>query len=105
MATKRNYNQMSNKQVEEVVEPVVETEAPVAKEEKKKIVGTVGNCERLNVRKEPAVGSEIVCVINKNTEVTIDKDANDDFYKVRFKSDNRKSIVGYCMKKYIVVTK
>ena len=105
MATKRNYNQISSKQPEAVVEPVAAVEEPAVKEEKKKIVGVVQNCERLNVRKEATIGSEIVTVINKNTEVTIDKDANADFYKIRVKTDGRKSVVGYCMKKYIQVKK
>ena len=105
MATKRNYNKMSAKETETVVEATPVEVAPVeTPTEKVKVTGVVSNCDKLNVRKASTRTAEVVHVVDKNTEVTIDDDSNPEFYKVRFKA-GRKTIVGYCMKKYISVKK
>lgn len=59
------------------------------------VIGVVCNCEKLNIRVAPNKDADIVTVIRKDTQVTIDEaKSTDDFYAV----EN-----GYCMKKYIKV--
>ena len=119
---KTNYNKMSNKNkediepvIEEVVtevepdveETIVEVEAPVdetvegVNEEAK--TGIVINCSRLNVRNNPAITANVVCVIAKDTEVeVIENMSHGDFYYVR-KGTPTEGFNGYCMKKYISI--
>ena len=60
--------------------------------------GFVNNCEKLNVRTNPTIDSEVVCVINKNDEVIIEE-ALGDWYSVTTKDGDE----GYCMSKFITV--
>ena len=60
--------------------------------------GVVNGCEKLNVRTNPTIDSEVVCVINKNDEVIIEE-ALSDWYSVTTKDGNE----GYCMSKFITV--
>ena len=62
-------------------------------------IGVV-NCNKLNVREEPSLDSTIVCEVNSQTELMIDKsESTDNFYKVFTAS----GIEGFCMKKFISV--
>ena len=60
--------------------------------------GFVNGCEKLNVRTNPTIDSEVVCVINKNDEVIIEE-AFDDWYSVTTKDGDE----GYCMSKFITI--
>ena len=60
--------------------------------------GFVNGCEKLNVRTNPTIDSEVVCVINKNDEVIIEE-ALGDWYSVTTKDGDE----GYCMSKFITV--
>ena len=91
--------------VEEVVnEPIVEgvvvsepvtTEATVTE-----VTGVVVNCNKLNVRKEAKKESEVIVIINKNEQVTVNvTNSTEDFYKVTTAT----GIEGYCMKQFINV--
>lgn len=60
--------------------------------------GVVNGCEKLNVRTNPTIDSEVVCVINKNDEVIIEE-ALGDWYSVTTKDCDE----GYCMSKFITV--
>ena len=47
------------------------------------VEGIVSNCKKLNIRKVPKLGSDIVCVVDAGTLLLIDqKESNKDFYKV-----------------------
>ena len=47
------------------------------------VEGIVSNCKKLNIRKVPKPGSDIVCVVDAGTLLLIDqKESNKDFYKV-----------------------
>lgn len=61
-------------------------------------VGIVVGCEKLNVRKEPSVNSEVVFEFPRSMEVEIfaEKSTEDWFYVC-----NAAGIEGFCMKKYI----
>lgn len=60
-------------------------------------------CKRLNVRKKPVVGDNIVCVIEEGTGVKVDlKKSNGEFYKVE-SIDEDNPFYGYCMKKFISI--
>lgn len=60
--------------------------------------GFVNGCEKLNVRTNPTIDSEVVCIINKNDEIIIE-DVFDDWYSVTTKDGDE----GYCMSKFITV--
>lgn len=82
-------------------------EAP--KEEPKLSSGTVTNCERLNVRKHPAVDAEVVNIIDKGDEVTVDtSQSTAKFYKIRMTKKRERPLAdevidGFCMKEFIKV--
>lgn len=61
-------------------------------------VGVVVGCEKLNVRKEPSINSEVVFQFpcNMEVEIFVDKSTEDWFYVC-----NAAGIEGFCMKKYI----
>lgn len=107
MANKKtNYNKMSEKSVKEeaVVETVETTEEVISEPEV--IIGVVTNCEKLNVRANPDIKSEIVCTINKGDEVIIDKmGTTKDFYCVHSIAEKTKGVGfhAYCMKDFITI--
>ncbi|NCE64103.1 SH3 domain-containing protein [Pseudoflavonifractor sp. 524-17] len=74
-------------------------EAPVKPPVPEKLfTGVVTDCLRLNVRKEPRAGAEVVAVINALSQVAIDMEGSTElFCKVRTPD----GIEGFCMKKYI----
>ena len=62
--------------------------------------GFVSGCGKLNVRKEPHPKAEVVCVLDKGTNVVIDEsDLTDNYYKVYTEAGAE----GYCMKDYITI--
>lgn len=63
-------------------------------------IGVVSNCKKLNVRAEPDVNADVICVIDKGTKVSIDMiESTEDFYAVYLVS----GVEGYCMKEFIAV--
>ena len=72
----------------------------------KVVKGVVVDCEKLNIRADAKVSSEVLCVINKGEKVEIIKEkSTNDFYAVIYGKDKEVSIEGYCMKTYITTTK
>lgn len=64
--------------------------------------GIVTNCLYLNVRKRPDINADVAVVIDALTQVCVDLDAStEDFYKVAT-SDG---VEGFCMRKYIALSK
>lgn len=62
--------------------------------------GSVTKCDKLNVRKNPSIYADIICVIDKGTKLTIDESKSKaDWFKVTLNSGK----FGYCMKEYITV--
>lgn len=93
-SSKKPNDEPQNSIAEEVTEPV-----EVAKSvEETNPVGVVVGCEKLNVRKEPSVNSEVVFQFpcNMEVEIFVDKSTEDWFYVC-----NAAGIEGFCMKKYI----
>lgn len=105
---------MTNEQVkqnvtpETVVEeiPVVETAPETTVEEtqtvettpKPTLIGTVFNCAKLNIRKEPKMGAEVLTVVKAGTKLKVDTDnSTDEWYQVTTKD----KVAGFCMKEYI----
>lgn len=67
-------------------------------------IGVVVNCVKLNVRKKPAIESDVVCVLDKSSEVIVNKHSStDNFYKVSVNVHN-KNLEGFCAKEFIEVT-
>ena len=87
--------------VEEVLEQSIIEEVsdqPVMIEPVAPKIGFVIDCAKLNVRSEPYIDSDIVCVIPGSTEVEVDEEnSTDDFYKICTYS----GVEGFCMKKFI----
>ena len=67
--------------------------------EVKPVYGTVSNCTRLNVRKKPHRGSEVLTIIEEDdtVEITMHKSTRS-WYYVKTES----GVEGYCMQDYIV---
>lgn len=119
--SKHNYSQYSNKPKNNHSKPVekaesaiktTETTTEVKMESKPKlvqetvetvalpdrVVGTVVNCVKLNVRENCTVDSGIVCVLDAKSEIEIDvkKSVTDWFYIY-----TAIGAEGYCMKQYV----
>jgi uncharacterized protein YgiM (DUF1202 family) len=107
----KNYNNYSKPKKEkpvEVVEPkIVEetgpsttpviTEPTVEEAAPKTVIGTVINCEKLNIRAEAKADAKIVGTFFKGQEIELYIDTStNEFYDVS---------VGFCMKKYIKLNK
>lgn len=66
------------------------------------VTGIVTSCVKLNVRKEPNKDSDIISVLNQYTEVNIDlTNSTEDFYKIT----TFDGLDGYCMKRFIAISK
>lgn len=83
--------------VETVVEQIVEAPKP---EKPKTATGIVVNCAKLNVRKAPAVNADVVCVLDKGSQVEINMPKSK---KEWFSVCTAAGIEGYCMRKYVEV--
>lgn len=91
---KKEQTIAAEESAESLVSELVE-EAP-----KKKLIGVVTDCLKLNVRKEPSPDAEVAFVILCLTPVEIDlEQSTDTFFKVRT-ADNSE---GFCMKKFIAL--
>ena len=128
--SKHNYSQYSNKNTTTVEETVVEettvveesvvveetpveaapaesvTEVETGKKRNKPAVkseiakGVVTGCMKLNVRVKPSANAEVVCVVDANSELTIDANkSNKDWFAVYTSA----GIEGYCMRKFVEV--
>ena len=93
-SSKKPNDEPQNSIAEEVTEPVEDTESVEATNP----VGVVVGCEKLNVRKEPSINSDVVFQFPCNMEIEIFLDkSTDDWLHVC----NAAGIEGFCMKKYI----
>ena len=115
--SKHNYNNYSKpkpklepeeKPVVQEAEPVIEGQTVIPevttvtepKVSETKLPGIVGNCARLNVRKEPNKMADVIAVLEAGSEVRLvsEKPVNG-FYNV-IAADGRE---GYCMCDYISI--
>ena len=108
MANRKNYSKISTEGAKSKPTEETKIESSIGPTEKaeskpKALKGVVANCERLNVRTNPSLNAAVQVVINKGTEVEI-TDSNGNFYYVR-KGTMAEGFDGWCMKKYISVTK
>lgn len=105
MSKKQNEN--INVEEQEINEVVDELDTPIVEEVKEEIPETtpiikytVNNCKKLNVRKKPDITSNVVCIVDKTNELTIEEIKNNkDWVKVCTDSGKK----GFCMKKYVAV--
>lgn len=121
--SKHNYSQYSdkkktnnqpkpNKAAEPIDMPV--TKAPLVPEVKmevelvqetiktttlpKDVTGVVVNCAKLNVREEPSIDAEVVCVLDVMSEIKIDAAKSDNEW---LKVYTGTGVEGYCMRKFV----
>lgn len=64
----------------------------------KPVIGTVSNCNHLNIRKEPCIPSDIIAVIPSGTTVVIDMDRSTEGWYSVVVDD---CIEGFCMNCYV----
>lgn len=116
--SKHNYTQYSNKknkknnepnrpeiivtpefkmEVEKTNEPVV-IMGPIEIAPAETAEGTVVNCAKLNVRAEPTMSADVVCVLDAMSEIEIivDKSTKEWFYVC-----TAIGVEGYCMRKFV----
>lgn len=101
-----------NVDVQEVVQDIIEESNEESNEEadeekqdtenQEKVVnvkeGIVGGCNKLNVRTEANINSDVACVLNSDSRVYVYlDDSTDEFYKIKTQDD----IYGYCKKDFI----
>lgn len=70
------------------------------KDEPKTTIGNV-TAKRLNIREKPDIGSSILCVVEANSELMIEKDVSKEWFKVC----TVLGVEGYCMKKFVDINK
>ena len=124
MSNKKKYNNYSKMANEPKKEEVVETstleeveaaeaetvtepveDIPVVEAVKVKY-GEVVNCTKLNVRWHPDAKADIIGTIDKGTTVEIhDTKTTNGFYEVQVFMPAPRKVKGYCMKKFIRITK
>jgi len=95
---------MSNAKKKRTTIETFEEAVPVETAEESVVVciGKVKDCDKLNVRSEPNPDAKVLCRLDKDAEVQIDKSTSTkDFYKITTAS----GVSGYCMKKYISAKK
>ena len=107
-----NFSKHSNKNTEQnndvidgqiTIDEIVEHDQETTEDNQvnKTVIGVVDGCEKLNMRKDFNKESDIVTIIAKGTELTINlSESTDDFYKVCTAA----GIEGYCMKKFISIS-
>lgn len=124
MSNKKKYNNYSKMANEPKEEEVIETstleeavaveaetvtepveEIPVVEPVKVKY-GEVVNCTKLNVRWSPDAKADIIGTIDKGTTVEIQgTKTTNGFYEVEVFMPAPRKVKGYCMKKFIRITK
>ena len=102
-AEKPKVNQVEESTLDNYQEVDQNTEEPTTVDQEQVAAtvtqkGFVNDCEKLNVRTNPTIDSEVVCIINKNDEVIIE-DVFGDWYSITTKNGDE----GYCMSKFITV--
>jgi hypothetical protein len=109
----RNYSKYSEQPKEEVTKQISAEEiipevsddqttteiiTENVSQEPELVIGIVDNTERLRVRKEDNVDSEILCILEKDSEVNIDlQNSTEFFYKIMTSA----GVEGYCMRNFI----
>lgn len=105
--TKHNYTQYSKKTLLTIPPssaPEVKMESELVKETvdtvplHKNVNGVVVNCSKLNIREEPNVESDVVCVLDVKSEIVIDVTKSDNEW---FKVHTATGVEGYCMRKFV----
>lgn len=105
--SKHNYSQYSKKTapivppsstLEVKMEPELVKETVDTVSLPKNVHGVVVNCSKLNIREEPTVESNVVCVLDVKSEIEIDVTKSDNEW---FKVYTVTGIEGYCMRKFV----
>lgn len=100
--TEKTVEEVVNEIIEETTEEVVEESQNDLEEVYDEIVnGELNGCTKLNVRAEATKDSDVVCVLNSNTEFTVNvTQSTEDFYKV-YACVNEVLYEGFCVKQFV----
>ena len=105
-----NYGKMAN-QTAEVIPEEVKEEVVVAEDILATVdsveetttetrVGVVSDCKQLNIRKEPSIDADKICVVSAGALLVIEPDkSTDEWYKIYTEA----GIEGFCMKKFVTL--
>lgn len=94
------YANNGNKFVKDPADKKPEVEGTTPVEKEAVMIGVVANCGILNIREQPAITTDVVSTIKRDTEVKIiESESTDEFYKVITST----GIEGFCMKEYITI--
>lgn len=64
----------------------------------KTVPGVVVDCAKLNVREEPSIDADVVCVLDVMSEIKIDATkSNNEWFKIC----TANGVEGYCMRKFV----
>lgn len=96
-------------ETEEIAEDVVEEpevveeiEAVEETKEENTLVGYVSGCTKLNIREEAYPGAKVLCTVPEKAVLLIDaSESTTEWYKIYTES----GMEGYCMKKFVTVSK
>ena len=89
-------------EIDEINETEEIDEVEEVEEEDTTVVGTVTGCQKLNVRAKADIKAEVVCQVSEKAVLLIDTDeSTDEWYKVYTEA----GMEGFCMKKYVTVSK
>lgn len=81
-------------------ETLIKPDETTVEPEPKTVLGVVVDCDLLRVRKRPSTEADVLCVIERGSEVTVDDpDHVGKFYKVCTAT----GVEGYCAKPYIEI--
>lgn len=80
----------------EVLDPVIETVETVTLPAT--VTGTVTGCSKLNVRAKPSTDSEVVTILNGDSEVAIDPARSTNEW---LKITTAAGVEGFCMRKFV----
>lgn len=110
--SKKNYSKMSTTPAEEIIETVTDVEEVVEVEADveatleteppmlEKLKGVVTGCTKLNLRKKPFAGAEILDTLEAGETVVI---TELETFSEKFYGVDANGLKGYCMKQYISI--
>ena len=100
-----NVEESTEEVIESTDEAIVESNKLEIDENNNRNIAqaTIIGYTKLNVRKNPSKDSEVVCIITKDSSITVDyNESTEDFYKVYVNVDNV-PYEGFCMKEFISI--
>lgn len=98
----KNYSKISSKKRADRTNKSETTYVTDTDQPRDDELGSVFNCERLNIRATPSVMAEVLDIVNKGTKVRVNESTSTPgFYSVTVRYPDGSILDGYAMRKYI----